>query len=108
VNALRGATGAASVGERFEGAYLEGGFDVLSLRGGGASLVPFVRYEKLDTQKRVPPGFARDRANDLRVWTIGANYRPIPQVVVKVDYQDFANEARTGVDQWNLGLGWLF
>lgn len=108
VNVLRGFAGSASVGERFEGSYLEGGFDVLSLRGGRASLVPFVRYERLDTQKRVPSGFARDRANDVRVWTVGLNYRPIPQVVVKLDYQDFANEARTGVDQWNLGLGWLF
>ena len=108
VNVLRNATGAASVGERFEGGYVEGGFDVLSLRGGSASLVPFVRYEGLDTQKRVPAGFARDRANDVRVWTVGANYRPIPQIVVKLDYQDFQNEARTGVDQWNLGLGWLF
>ena len=108
VNVLRGATGTASVGERFQGSYVEGGFDVLSFRGGRASLVPFVRYERLDTQKRVPAGFARDRANDVRVWTVGANYRPIPQVVVKLDYQDFANEARTGVDQWNLGLGWLF
>jgi hypothetical protein len=108
VNVLRGFTGAASVGERFEGSYVEGGFDVLSLRGGPASLVPFVRYERLDTQKRVPAGFARDRANDVRIWTVGANYRPIPQVVLKLDYQDFKNEARTGVDQWNLGLGWLF
>lgn len=108
VNALRGATGSASVGERFQGSYVEAGFDVLSFRGGEASLVPFARYERLDTQKRVPAGFARDRANDVRIWTVGANYRPIPQVVLKLDYQDFANEARTGVDQWNLALGWLF
>lgn len=108
VNVLRGLTGSASVGERFQGSYVEGGFDVLSLRGGRASFVPFVRHERLETQKQVPAGFARDRANDVRVWTVGANYRPIPQVVVKLDYQDFANEARTGVDQWNLGLGWLF
>jgi uncharacterized coiled-coil protein SlyX len=108
VNVLRGATGNASVGERFQGSYAEGGFDVLSPRGGRASLVPFVRYERLDAQKRVPVGFARDRANDVRVWTVGANYRPIQQVVLKLDYQDFANDARTGVDQWNFALGWLF
>jgi hypothetical protein len=56
----------------------------------------------------VPDGFARDRANDVRIWTVGANYRPIPQVVLKLDYQDFENTARTGVDRWNVGLGWLF
>lgn len=108
VNVLTGAAGSASVGERFQGSYVEAGFDVLSLRGGRASLVPFARYERLDTQKRVPAGYLRNPANDVRIWTVGANYRPIPQVVVKLDYQNYANEARTGVDQWNLGIGWLF
>ena len=108
VNALIDAAGNATVGERFQGSYVEAGFDVLSLRGGRASLVPFARYERLDTQKRVPAGFARNPANDVRIWTVGANYRPIPQIVLKADYQDYSNEARTGVDQWNLALGWLF
>jgi hypothetical protein len=86
---------------------VEAGWDVLYGRG-AASLVPFARWEQLNTQDEVPSGFAASRANDVRVWTVGLNYRPIPQVVVKLDYQDFRNEARTGVDQFNLALGWLF
>ena len=107
INRLNGLSGASSVGERFLGHYVEGGWDVLYGRG-VASLVPFARWEQLNTQDEVPSGFAASRANDIRVWTVGLNYRPIPQVVVKLDYQDFRNEARTGVDQFNLALGWLF
>jgi hypothetical protein len=107
INRLNGLSGASSVGERFLGHYVEAGWDVLYGRG-TASLVPFGRWEQLNTQDEVPSGFAANGANDVRVWTVGLNYRPIPQVVVKLDYQDFRNEARTGVNQWNLALGWLF
>lgn len=107
VNRLNNLTGASSVGERFLGHYVEAGWDALYGRG-AASLVPFARWEQLNTQDEVPSGFAANRANDVRVWTLGLNYRPIPQVVVKLDYQDFRNEARTGVNQFNLALGWLF
>lgn len=107
INRLNGLSGASSVGERFLGHYLEAGWDVLYGRG-TASLVPFGRWEQLNTQDEVPSGFVANRANDVRVWTVGLNYRPIPQVVVKLDYQDFRNGARTGVNQWNVALGWLF
>jgi hypothetical protein len=44
----------------------------------------------------------------VRLLTLGIQFRPISQVVVKLDYQDYRNEASTGVDRWNLALGWLF
>ncbi|HEX9285946.1 MAG TPA: hypothetical protein VF999_01640 [Thermoanaerobaculia bacterium] len=108
VNALNGLSGTDSVGKRFTGTYVEAGYDVLFLRGGRASLVPFARREQFNTQDAVPAGFVADPANDVSLWTIGLQYRPIPQIVVKLDYQDARNRARTGVDQWNLALGWLF
>lgn len=107
INLANGLSGDESVPKRFTGAYLEAGFDVLFGRS-SASLVPFARWEQYDTQDEVPSGFARNPANDVRLWTFGVQYRPIPQVVVKLDYQDAHDEARTGVDQWNLALGWLF
>jgi hypothetical protein len=108
VNAANGLSGADSVGKKFTGSYVEAGYDVLFARGGRASLVPFARWERFDTQDEVPAGFAANPENDVRLWTLGLQFRPIPQVVVKLDYQDVRNEARTGVDQWNLALGWLF
>jgi hypothetical protein len=107
INGSNGLSGDESVPERFTGAYLEAGYDVLFGRS-SASLVPFARWEQFDTQDEVPSGFERNPANDVRLWTFGVQYRPIPQVVVKLDYQDAHDEARTGVDQWNLALGWLF
>ncbi len=107
INALNDLSGAASVGKRFVGSYVEAGWDVLYGRG-AASLVPFARWESFDTQDEVPAGFSSNPANDVSIWTLGLQYRPIPQVVVKLDYQDVKNDARTGIDQWNLALGWLF
>ena len=108
VNASNGLSGTDSVGKKFTGSYVEAGYDVLFLRGGRASLVPFARWERFDTQDEVPAGFAANAENDVRLWTLGLQFRPIPQVVVKLDYQDVRNASRTGVDQWNLALGWLF
>jgi cell division protein FtsB len=107
VNALNGLAGNDSVGRRFLGSYVEAGYDVLFGRG-SASLVPFARWERYDTQDEVPRGFRADPANDVRLWTFGLQYRPIPQVVVKADYQDVRNAARTGVNRFNAALGWLF
>lgn len=98
------------VGERIEGYYLQAGYDIFSVTrpDGDSSLSPFVRYEWLDTQKRVPFGYARNPANQRKVMTYGIDYKPIPQVVFKFDYQDQWNGARTGVDQFNAAIGYLF
>jgi len=108
INELSGLTGTDSVPEVFSGAYAEAGYDVLFRRGGDAALVPFLRYERLRTQQRVPAGFGRDPANDVRLWTLGLQFKPIPQIVVKADYQDFDDRARSSTDRWNVALGWLF
>ena len=108
INAFNGLSGTESVPRKFTGSYVEAGYDVLFLRGGRASLVPFARWERYDTQDEVPSGFAANPENDVRLLTLGIQFRPISQVVVKLDYQDYRNEAGTGVDRWNLALGWLF
>jgi hypothetical protein len=75
---------------------------------GAWAVSPFVRYERLDTQDRVPAGFERDAATDRRVVTAGVGVKPIANVVFKADYQWHRNEARTGVRQLNLAVGYLF
>lgn len=110
INRANNLTGAAGVGERFDGWYVEGGYDVaplLRLRG-EMSLSPYIRYEELDTQARVPAGFRRNLANDQDILTLGIAYKPIPQTVIKIDWQNVDNAAGTGVDQFNIGLGYIF
>lgn len=109
LNDALGFTGVDSIGERQRGWYAQAGFDVLTLAEGTAqSLVPFARFEAYDTQDRVPAGFTRGGANDVRVKTAGVSWRPIAHIVVKADYQDFDNRAGNGTDQWNLALGFIF
>ena len=71
-------------------------------------MTPFLRYERLDTQDRVPAGFERDPANDRRLWTAGVGVKPLANVVLKADYQRERNSARTGAGRWNLAVGYLF
>ncbi|HET7712210.1 MAG TPA: hypothetical protein VFL80_09805 [Thermoanaerobaculia bacterium] len=109
INALNKLTGPASVGRSFGGWYAEAGYDLATLRGfGDRSLVPFVRYEKFNTQRSVPTGFSLSRALDQSITTLGVQWNPIGQAVIKADYQNVDNEARTGTNQWNVAVGYIF
>ena len=109
LNALNSFTGNRSIGESLAGWYVEGGYDLSSLLNfGESSLTPYVRYERLDTQRRVPAGFTRNPANDQTIFTWGVQFKPIPQTVIKADYQDVENEAGTGLNQWNFAIGYIF
>jgi uncharacterized small protein (DUF1192 family) len=109
VNQQNELTGAQSVGRAQEGWYAEVSFDVMTLAPRGQwAVLPFARYESLDTQDGVPAGYAEDPARERTLLTAGVELKPIPQVVFKADYQRIRNEARTGASQWNLAIGYLF
>jgi hypothetical protein len=76
------------VGERMTGWYVQVGYDVLSvLRPGEASLSPFIRYEEFNTQDEVPAGFSASGKNDVTATTIGLNFKPIEEIVLKGEFQ---------------------
>ena len=108
LNQLNGLTGAEGVGTSMLGWYGEVGYDVLRSATTTHQLLPYVRYERVDTQRGVASGFSADPANDLSVASFGVAWKPVPQVVGKVGYQVHANEADTGVNQFNVQIGWLF
>ncbi len=110
INAVNGFTGSESVGSSLLGWYLELGWDVLSTLKPGTrfAVSPYVRYSEVDTQRDVPSGFSANPENDQRIATFGVAFHPHSQVVVKGDFQLRRNEADTGINQWNLGLGYLF
>lgn len=109
LNHALGLTGSSSVGEELTGWYGEVGYDLSTVFDmGEASVIPFVRWEQVNTQDAVPAGFSSNPANDVDVLTVGASWKPIPQAVIKFDYQDYENAAGTGVDQFNLGIGYIF
>ena len=108
VDRANGLTGNESVGSRQRGWYVQAGYDVLTWKSVRSSLTPFLRYEEYDTQASVPQGFARNPENDVNLWTIGAVFKPIANIAVKADWQRRRNAASTGVNQFNVGIGWLF
>lgn len=74
--------------------------------GGDVTLDPFVRYEKYDTQAKLPLGLTADPTNRDRVLTTGFSFHPLHEVVVKIDYQKFFENKNN--DRINLGLGYMF
>jgi hypothetical protein len=106
VQALAPTDPARSVGTQQWGGYLEAGYDLL--RGDQRSLIPYVRWERLNAQAEVIGGVVATGAQDQRILTVGAAFKPIPQVVVKLDFTQAENRARTGRDQVSLALGYTF
>ncbi len=107
LNRALGFAGNQSVGEQLEGGYLEAGYDVLPGNRRN-SLIPYLRWEQLNTQVEVPDGWNSNPANDQSIVTLGVAYQPIPQLIFKAEYLNVDDEAGTGVDQFNLGLGYIF
>ncbi len=97
---------ARETGTRQWGGYLEAGYDLIG--SGKQALIPFVRFERMNTQAEVVAGVTPTGAFDQSVLTVGVNWKPIPNVAVKGDYQKIENRARTGQNQFNAALGFYF
>lgn len=74
--------------------------------GGEVTIAPFARYEKFNTQTRLPLGQIAARENRDRVLTTGFSLKPLSDVVVKIDYQKFFTNDEN--DRINLGIGYQF
>ena len=92
--------------DSMNGYYGELGYDVLTLLAPGtrAQLIPFARYERIDTQASVPAGAVADGSQRDEILTFGLNYKPVPQVVVKLDYEQWDDD----FDRLNLLFGYVF
>ncbi len=109
ISAANALTGARSVGTDQFGWYAQAAYDVATLRASSTwSVTPFVRFESLDTQDGVPAGFEDDPATARDVLTAGFGVKPISNVVLKADFQRHRNDGGSGVNQWNLAVGYLF
>ena len=78
-------------------------------QAGDYTLAPFVRYERFNTAQRfagLPQGVDAATGPNERVVTVGANLRIGEGVVLKADYQKFAEESAR--DRVNLGVGYAF
>jgi hypothetical protein len=109
INEFNGFVGDQSVGNRQYGWYVQAAYDVLSFSSKSKmSLLPYVLYEQYDTQQEVPSGYARNPANDIDELTVGVAFKPIDRLIFKLDWSQQHNAAETGVNAWNVALGYIF
>lgn len=98
-------------GERMVGGYVELAYDVLPLvlPESEHALLPFVRYEKIDTHFEVPSNVVANELNSQTQIVAGLTWKPHTQVSFKADYSWLRNEADlNGVDAFKLGVGCSF
>jgi len=102
-------TGAAIGGEML-GTYGEIGYDIMNLLfpESEKSLMPFFRFEYYDTQRDLPSGFDTDKSKQVKIYTAGLQFKPISQVVVKIDYRNRQTENGGLSDELNMGIGLAF
>ena len=109
LNQALGLTGSDGVAERMQGGYVQVGYNLLSqVAASGVAVTPYIRYERVDTQATMPAGFTRDLSTDNTFTTLGVELKPISNVVLKGDYAWVSNDAETGVNQFNISLGYAF
>ena len=99
-----------TVAETTFGWYAEIAYDVLPLLLPNTThyLAPWFRYSRFDTQESVPDGFDREAARDRDIYEVGLTYKPIPQVVVKLDYRNQDNRSGNDPDEIRIGAGFVF
>ena len=90
----------------------EAGYDILPRLGGPThqALLPFARYEQVDTMHDMPDGFFPDPRFDRRVATVGLNWFPRPTIAIKGDYsvRSFGAERYRQEKTFALSLGLVF
>lgn len=89
--------------EGSEGYYVSLGYDIMPLINAGskAEFLPFVRYEVYDK-------VITDADDEKTNTTVGFNYKPLSNVVIKADYMITEQTGSDDVKAVELGLGYLF
>jgi len=98
-----------NLASRMQGWYVEGAYDILPLfLDTRASLEPYFRFEQWDTQHKVPDGFVRDGTQDVDLYVAGLQFKPIPQVVFKLDYRRFDQRDGDRANEIQVLAGYVF
>jgi hypothetical protein len=106
IGELEAGEGIASV---MMGGYGEIAYDIWGLFAESPrSLEPYYRFEWYDTQYDMPDGFDRDEHFRRTVHTVGLQFKPIPNVVLKADYRNRDAQEGQLADEFNLGFGYVF
>lgn len=98
-----------AIADEMLGGYAEVAYDLWQFFGSeDRKLEPFYRFEYYDTQWKVPSGFSRDDTKRVFSHTVGFQFKPIPNVVLKADYRNRDPKDGKIANEINLGMGYIF
>jgi hypothetical protein len=101
-----------AIASQMLGWYAVAAYDVLPLIFSDTrmSLEPYFRYERVDTQNEMPAGFVRNSKWVQDIYTVGLHFKPLSQVVFKVDYQNIRPESDPDdvADEVRFAVGYVF
>ncbi len=102
----------SDLGSQMNGYYGEVGFDFMPLiaKESTKNFVLFGRYEKYNTQSKMAGSQQANKAYDRSDITLGLDFKFVPGVAIKVDYQWFNNAEPDNnlLNQFNAGIGLMF
>jgi len=100
--------GIADAATEASGYYVNLSFDLFSLGSRSERLPLFVQYESYDPIEKTVDGTLYDVGQ--KTTTVGVNYAPLSQVVLKLDYamKAYDDPSKADVDTLSFGLGFLF
>lgn len=98
------------LGKSMIGYYAEVAYNVFNtLDQVKTELIPFVRWEKYDTQNSVEKGIMRNNAYAAHVITTGLTWKMVPNAAFKTDVQFVKTEASDKAKAtFNVGFGLMF
>ncbi len=100
--------GGADLGKQMFGYYAEAGYNVFKTTKFKSELIPFVRYEFINTHHETV-GFEPNKKFETQLITSGLNWKINSGVVLKVDYQWIKTAAQSEYDHaFNAGIGFVF
>ncbi|NBV76423.1 MAG: hypothetical protein EBR59_10835, partial [Methylococcaceae bacterium] len=100
-----------TIGSQNYGWYTELAYNIMPILWSDSIqyLAPFFRYESYNTLAGVPVGFDDyGGLYDRWIYQAGISYKPIDNVAVKFDYQNFNSAAKKLPDQFNLGVAFMY
>ncbi|NPD43998.1 hypothetical protein [Lentimicrobium sp. S6] len=100
--------GGSDLGQQMFGYYAEAGYNVFKTTKFKSELIPFVRYEFINTHHETV-GFEPNKSFETQLITSGLNWKINSGVVLKIDYQWIKTAAQSKYDHaFNAGLGFVF
>lgn len=100
--------GDTDLGKQLFGYYAEAGYNVFRSTKIKSELIPFVRYEFINTHHETV-GFEPNKKYETQLITSGLNWKINSGVVLKVDYQWIKTAAQSKYDHaFNAGIGFVF